>query len=1823
MSTINLFRSLFETQPETFSFVEEGAIKDLLSIDYDNAIIFVNGYQKDKDFILKNDDICTIRILPSESVGNSIGNFFKNPGKSLQNFGNWIKDGWNYTWGRIKEIWSGPDDVDTTNSKDKSLESIPTLSGAKNQSGYNKDIPFALGRSYLTPYYCGTPYHEISANDDGETQYYYALFMIGYEDVLVSDIKLGSVLLASNSSKRTHGIFTNNEIDGRWNPQEYDIQLEIEQGVGVARFDGEMWLYPQKVIEEELGIELIHTSDNSKSLQLKRHSAKYPQKIQVEFALQGLIGYNSSGEEQSKSVTVMLKISFDGGNTYVPFCTGNDGYVRGSEITNNTETGEFTITRKKNKVMRFYAERTLTYSEAIACTNNVAYLYIERTSAKDSDSNTSDSIYLSAIRTWCFDYTESRSHGNLVAQAPIIKAKRNITTRLAIRLKANDIDFKNQLDELNCIVSAYGKIWDGNSWSGFGITSNPASMALRVLEHRSRGKYRYDAKKIDYDSFGEFYEWCEQKRSVIDNTPKFKCDGMLLGAKKTRELIDAILAVGRAKLILNNKKYGVWIDKPRNIPVMVLNNQNILSATNTKAFTDLPDGFNIKFVNNITWQADEIKVMFNQANEHLSGMTMEALELLFQTDAKQIFQNGKYLLACMKLRPETWTRKVSVDGNLLDIGSLIEIQDDTISVGIGDGAEIKQIFEDNNYIIGIQTDGNIYVDDLSKRYGIRITCADGINTPKVMSWEVTISNVGEQSYFAFKDAISTGATYKPNIGDIISFGEFTRETTEALVFGKKDNGDGTFDLTLTPYQEAIYTADSDDISVDNLVFDSKVTDIPQRSAGNYQIDQTSEKIAVTNTKIANIENGTASTIGSPDIVTSLEAKALENGISISWAPVNTNGLRNVIKQYIIEISKDEGETWQALPSVYNSFTTYNFNRASVEDYLEAVDFISWRFRVKAENVYGKMSIDWAIATVDTSEYGTWIPPQPVNILFSANEDGIDATWVCNLNNVYGTIQFEVYTYYDDTLQGVQTVIPKAATYQFNRSIDGFPEKPNTQGMRIGTRTLDKYAVIVRAANITSEKYTDSDKVMCSYTKYKTWIPYTPSISSRISNRNVTLYFSQPENCYGFVQYLVGVRRYDDALDVFYVPDLETNPYSRESAYKLQNEGLFVIGKIESESQFSQTMPLESQSGIRKMLDTDEDETDNRVLSVPVSSSSDDKVLEVALGQFSPIDTAYQFEVYAFNKTVEDFYDSLSVVNHSYNKDTYHKVSVNYARKNVTALATSVQDVLNGSIVSEKVGTGAITETKIEDDAISTPKLRANAVVADKIYTYNLLTLHNGAHAISGYAYSEDLDDDVRDLISRIKAGKESPLTKPLIEQLDDVIKRKSNNYWIGLDTAFPEFYMGNVKVGEKYKEDANYFHYYTEEGETNLDIKLSNFIVTAITSTIKGFFNVRNKKGDIKYTGANSFLQVNPESTNFKEDTVAGYYNEQTGLFYTDSAYTEEIEPDSSVVYIDTTTNKAYRYGAITNTYSEIQGYNDVTAPETVVVKGDVQIAPKNSNGNVGSLTVSGTTALKGGLEVGTNASNKASTLYGSLTVHGDTNISGNTTIGAENNHKAVTIHGSLSVNNVTATGLSSSTLSVNNATTLNSVTASGTSTFNGATTVNNSFTVNNSETVRDNLDVNGNLTVKGSISGSLSNSVLLAMFDVFMPVGFIYVQFPWQASPVDLYQNKGFGSWANITGNYNGAFFRALKDGVSASWGVEQSEGLPNITGEVKIGSRGADESGALKTSGGSDGGDDASSATQRGRLYFNASKSNSIYGASAHVTPANYGIIIWRRYA
>ena len=126
-------------------------------------------------------------------------------------------------------------------------------------------------------------------------------------------------------------------------------------------------------------------------------------------------------------------------------------------------------------------------------------------------------------------------------------------------------------------------------------------------------------------------------------------------------------------------------------------------------------------------------------------------------------------------------------------------------------------------------------------------------------------------------------------------------------------------------------------------------------------------------------------------------------------------------------------------------------------------------------------------------------------------------------------------------------------------------------------------------------------------------------------------------------------------------------------------------------------------------------------------------------------------------------------------------------------------------------------------------------------------------------------------------------------------------------------------------------------------------------------------------------------------------------------------------------------------------------------------------------------------------------------------------------------------------------------------------------------------------------------------------------PIGMIYVQYPNQSAPSELFG----GEWENVSNQYAGQFFRA-EGGGAVVFGESQTSGAPNIIGQFTSGKAYVTQSGAFTTGGmgtatGSGDGNQASAILWN----FDASRSNAIYGAADEVRPTNSTIRIWKRTA
>lgn len=148
--------------------------------------------------------------------------------------------------------------------------------------------------------------------------------------------------------------------------------------------------------------------------------------------------------------------------------------------------------------------------------------------------------------------------------------------------------------------------------------------------------------------------------------------------------------------------------------------------------------------------------------------------------------------------------------------------------------------------------------------------------------------------------------------------------------------------------------------------------------------------------------------------------------------------------------------------------------------------------------------------------------------------------------------------------------------------------------------------------------------------------------------------------------------------------------------------------------------------------------------------------------------------------------------------------------------------------------------------------------------------------------------------------------------------------------------------------------------------------------------------------------------------------------------------------------------------------------------------------------------------------------------------------------------------------------------------------------------------------------------NGAVTQAKLASNVVGNLPIGFIYFQLRGQATPDALFGT--LGKWQDVSSTYAGEFFRAV-GGNSGSFGATQTEGLPNITAFIASDRLGLYvqeySNGAVTSSKAALAGAPATIEGGATQFEFNASRSNSIYGSSSHVTPYNSAVRIWKKIA
>ena len=757
----------------------------LPDFDLDNAIIVINGKIENYDYVLKDKDKVTIRLTPSGTTALIVTAIVIAVVAVAAGIAGGI-----IAYKARKDAERAKEELEKMKklSNSPTIDNRPFLRGASNTIATGNNQPYVIGRHFFTPYLLCYPFYEITGKD-GSDQYIYTVLECGFNKQVIKKIAIDDI-----------AIKTFKEVSSQEGVFDIDAGIFTEDGLIEIAQDGNLLTdipaLNYKVNSKTCNDEIPRDSDVKDGKKSYLTYTLNPYAMDVDIAISfpyGLYAVNNDGDKIETQVTITPEYSLDGGLSWNKFFFNNNG--------KKTNIFKRCISTKE---LRYVAHKDFIAPDYETLkTNNQTAIYIRiRSNGNAGDSSIKNDCYCFFYQSRCYDPNKS-SDTELVPCKIIEDRERAFCTILALKLKASKIN-EDKLKKINIITQGIARTWNGKEWSKEKTeTRNPASWALEIETSDSHPASRYNDDELDLESFGEYYEYCEEKG--------YKFDWVITQNTKKDDVLNHIMeATGACIYIDIYGRRAIAIDKPQENALAVYNPQNIINIQNKKTFGRRTDGLRIKYVNSKDdlFQEDTYLVMREVNGKPLEitpDSIIKDINITGITTFDHIVKYARRLMAIEALRPKTTIIEVGNEGVFYTPYSKILIQDDSLKIGIGKGYTIASTKWRSGILKKIYTREPLTFNAM-KTYGIIVNC---FTETGVQPLPIKIEGDGTTNELTVLTHIRASADVKPEANNIFSFGEldvdgeFSQITTPYVISQIKRSDKG-FNLELVNYHEAIY-----------------------------------------------------------------------------------------------------------------------------------------------------------------------------------------------------------------------------------------------------------------------------------------------------------------------------------------------------------------------------------------------------------------------------------------------------------------------------------------------------------------------------------------------------------------------------------------------------------------------------------------------------------------------------------------------------------------------------------------------------------------------------------------------------------------------------------------------------------------------------------------------------------------------------------------------------------------------------------------------------------------------------------------------------------
>lgn len=524
-----------------------------------------------------------------------------------------------------------------------------------------------------------------------------------------------------------------------------DIEYQIKEG---TTSDVAPTLYTNDIYEESLSINVTQVGGaQTRTTQIDADE------ISVDISLQGLVQFNDDGSKTARTVDILVQYAPVGSPSWNP------------SLWNTA--GTFSITEGRPTAIR----RSMKWS---VITGQYDVRLIRLTGDSD-DPKILDDSYWTVLRT-----IKNITPINLTAKP----------AQVAIRIKATE-QLNGIIDQFNAVFQLRCLDWNsGTSTWIEGETSNPASIFRYVLQGAANHR-PYPDSLIDLTSLQNWHVFCVANGFTFNHVKDYR--------SSIWDTLNAVCSAGRASITRIDGRIGVVYDYLQTVPVQHFTPRNSWDFSAKKNFFTPIHAWKVQFINeNEGWREDE-RIVYDDGYTSANATKFETMSLVGATNSDLAWKHGRYHIASLRLRPESYSFNVDVEYLVCVRGDLVKISHDVLLVGLGSG-RVKSITTNAGYIETITTD-EIFTMEAPNYYSFRARQSSGAS---VLIPVNTIAGDTNTLTLTIPVLIANG----PAVGDLVMFGESGSESIDCIIKSIEPSSDLTAMLTCVDLASAIYSSDT-------------------------------------------------------------------------------------------------------------------------------------------------------------------------------------------------------------------------------------------------------------------------------------------------------------------------------------------------------------------------------------------------------------------------------------------------------------------------------------------------------------------------------------------------------------------------------------------------------------------------------------------------------------------------------------------------------------------------------------------------------------------------------------------------------------------------------------------------------------------------------------------------------------------------------------------------------------------------------------------------------------------------------------------------------